>query len=85
MTKELMAGINWSRVSHGFFYRLFKIVEIWQIDGVFFLPALDYVIKKSADQLGPGALGLLSKLQPQDMPKLATPLTWIEYLHRKGG
>lgn len=85
MTCELYNDINWSKVSHNFFRKLFDIIETWQKDGVLYLPSLHYLINRSKKELGKSSVILLEKLEPGYMPKLQIPLTWVEYLHRKEG
>lgn len=84
-TFDLYNGIDWSVVSHGFFRKMFEIVDIWLKDGVFYIPSLHYLVNRSKNELGDGAAMFLERLNTEFMPKLLIPLTWIEYLHRKEG
>lgn len=85
MARDMTNKIDWSKVSHALMHKLFMVVEIWQKDGVLCMPALHYVIKKSRKNLGDDSAKLFFNLRTEQMPKLLAPLTWVEYLHRKGG
>lgn len=84
-TADLYNAIDWSKVSHGFFRKLFNIIEIWQRDGVLFMPSLHYLINQSKKELGSSSACFLSSIQTEFMPNLLIPLTWIEYMNRKEG
>jgi len=74
--------LDWSNVPHGFFNKLFQVIEVWQRDGALYLPMLHYVVQKIKD-LGTISPAFLSKLNAKNMGYFAIPLTWIEYLHSK--
>ena len=80
---KVLNAMDWSQVPHAFFDKLFSVIEIWQRDGVFYMPMLSYVIKKSVQLLGKDSVRLLSSINMSQIAQLAIPLTWVEYLHRK--
>ena len=82
LTKELSKV--YSKLPHGFYRKLFKTIEIWQEEGLLYLPMMFHTLRQFDQiQMSASTLASLKSLFQQDqMRKLHIPLHWIEYLNR---
>lgn len=86
LTKQLQKV--YPDLSHGFYRQLFEVLQIWQEEGLLYLPMVFHT-KRQFDRIQPQTLTLkslktlLMTLFKQDqMRKLHIPLQWVEYLNR---
>ncbi|SOH02631.1 hypothetical protein [Candidatus Kuenenia stuttgartiensis] len=77
-----------SEYAHGLIYKLFSLFELWEREGVIYLPRMAYVIarvrKELSEKINETDRNKFESflMNPNDIINLRIPLIWIELLSR---